>query len=227
MPTKAKIDLNTLAAKIVGAFPKLDTFQQRLSLELYRLIALGQPVPRALLAERVGSSVEAINQILDGWPGVFADSERRVVGYWGLSIPASYASPHKMKIDGRSLSAWCAWDTLFLPELLAKEIVVESTSPTSGATVSLVVTPERVQQADPTDAQVSFLVPDAAGIHENIVNTFCHFVHFFPSLWVGESWVAQHPGTFILSLAEAHSVARRRNELQYGEVLGRAIQSSC
>jgi hypothetical protein len=110
MTAKDKIDLDEVAARIVRVFPTLDSFEQRLSLDLYRLLAAGQPVPRALLAERLGVTVERINHILDSWPGVFSDSQQRVVGYWGLSIPASYASPHRLTIEGQRLSAWCAWD---------------------------------------------------------------------------------------------------------------------
>lgn len=96
-----------MAANIVGLLPTLDLAEQRLSLELYRLLADGQPVPRAVLAQRLGIPVETVNRILDSWPGVFSDRQRRVVGYWGLAIPAAYASPHRFTINGRRLSAWC------------------------------------------------------------------------------------------------------------------------
>jgi alkylmercury lyase len=121
-----------------------------------------------------------------------------------------------LTIDGQRLSAWCAWDTLFLPELLGKPAGVQSQSPCGGA-VKLMVTPTGVEHLEPEDAQVSFLVPDAREIEKDIVSTFCHFVHFFPSRRAGEAWAALHPGTFILSVAEAHAVARRKNQAQYGE----------
>lgn len=215
MTAHDKIDLDEVAARIVRGFPTLDSFEQRLSLDLYRLLAAGQPVPRALLAERLAVTVERISHILDSWPGVFSDSQQRVVGYWGLSIPASYASPHRLTIEGRTLSAWCAWDTLFLPQLLRKKAAVESIGPTPGVVVSLKVTPEGVEQVDPPDAQMSLLLPDAEAVRKDIVSTFCHFVHFFPSRQAGESWAAQHAGTFILAIDQAYAVARRKNEAQY------------
>ena len=46
-------------------------------------MAEGQPVPRKVLAERLEVPDETVNRILDGWPGVFSDNERRIVGYWG------------------------------------------------------------------------------------------------------------------------------------------------
>ncbi len=213
------VDVDAIALGIVETFPSLDRFEKRLSLELYRLLSGGQPVTRAAVADRLESSVEKVDRILDGWPGVFSDSDRRIVGYWGLALAAAYRSPHQLTVDGQRLSAWCAWDTLFLPELLGKPAEVESRSPDGGA-VRLIVMPTEVEHVEPTGAQVSFLMPDAAKVNQDIVGTFCHFVHFFPSRPTGEAWAAQHPGTFILSVAEAHAVARCKNHTQYGEVIG-------
>ncbi len=212
------VDIDAVAVGIVEVFPSLNLFEQRLSLELYRLLSGGQPVARVVLAERLQVSIETVDRILDRWPGVFSDSKGRIIGYWGLSVQAAYASPHQLTIDGQKLSAWCAWDTLFLPELLGKPAGVESKSP-CGCAVKLIVTPTGVEHLEPEDAQVSFLMPDAAEMQKDIVNTFCHFVHFFPSRSAGDEWAAQHPGAFILSVAEAHAVARRKNQAQYSEAM--------
>jgi alkylmercury lyase len=132
-----------------------------------------------------------------------------------LAIPAAYASQHRFTIGGRTLSAWCAWDTLFLPQLLGQTAEVESASPAQGGEVRLIVTPEGVEGVDPEHAQMSFILPNATGIQKDVLTTFCHFVHFFPSRQIGESWTARHPGTFMLSLDEAHYLARRKNDVQY------------
>ncbi len=55
MTTMGKVNLHDLAASIVACFPTLDLLEQRLSLEPYRLLAAGQPVPRETLAERLPS----------------------------------------------------------------------------------------------------------------------------------------------------------------------------
>ena len=214
------VDIDAVALGIVKVFPALDRFEQRLSLELYRLLSGGQPVARAVLAERLQVSVEIVNRILDGWPFVFLDEARRIIGYWGLSIAGAYASPHQLTIDGQKLSAWCAWDTLFLPHLLGKTADVESQSPGLARVVELSVTPTGVDRVEPKDAHVSFLIPNAAGMQKDTVTTFCHFVHFFPSRTEGEAWATHHQGTFILSVEEAHAIAVRKNQAQYGDVLG-------
>ncbi len=219
MSTPSKLHLNELAASIVECFPTLNLLEQRLSLKLYRLLAEGQPVPRAALAERLEVPVETVNRILDGWPGVFSDTERRIVGYWGLSIPAAYESPHTLKINGRTLSAWCAWDTLFLPQLVGHTADIESASPGDAGIVRLTITPQEVERVEPVGSQMSVLVPDAQEMQKNVVTSFCHFVHFFPSRQAAQSWTAKHAGTFLLSIHEAHVLACLKNEAQYREVL--------
>src|SRR5260370_2004145 len=90
----------------------------------------------------------------------------------------------------------------------------------------LIVTPTRVDHVEPEDAQVSLLLPDATEIQKDIVSTFCHFVHFFPSRSAGDAWAVRHPGTFILSVAEAHAIARRKNQAQYGEAMASRYRAS-
>src|SRR5262249_54217273 len=166
--TNGSPDLNGVIESLLTAFPKLDVFEQRLSLELYRLLAAGQPVPRATLAELLQVPVETVSRTIDGWPGVFSDAQKRVVGYWGISLATAYASPHRLTVDGRRLSAWCAWDTLFLPQLLGKSAAIESTSPSPAVTVRLNVTPEGINFVDPADTHVSFLTPDAASFQRDV-----------------------------------------------------------
>lgn len=219
MSTPKNLNLEELAASIVACFPTFDLLEQRLSLDLYRLLAEGQPVPRPALAKRLAIPVDTVNRILDGWPGVFCDAERRIVGYWGLSIPAAYRSSHTLRTNGQTLSAWCAWDTLFLPQLIGQTAEIESVGPAESGIVRLTVAPDRVERVEPVSAQMSILLPDAQEMQKDVVTSFCHFVHFFPSRQAGESWVAKHAGTFILSIHEAHVLARLKNEAQYRDVL--------
>lgn len=218
MTVKGNIVLEDVAPHVVRLLPKLNLFEQRLSLQLYRLLAKGHPVPRASLAQELECAVETVNEILDGWPGAFSDDQRRVVSYWGLAIPAAYESPHRLTIGGERLSAWCAWDTLFLPPLLGQTAEIESTGP-GGFTAHLTVTPRRLEHLDPASIQMSFLLPDATEVQKDFLSKFCHFVHFFPSREAGESWTARQSGTFLLSVEEAYDLARRKNQTQYRDVL--------
>ena len=217
---EGEISLENVVARTVEAFPALNLLEQRASLQLYRLLAEGRPVPRGTLAQRLGISADTVDRILDRWPGVFADSQKRIVGYGGLALLSAYAGPHQLTIGGRKLSAWCAWDTLFLPQLLGQTAEIESASPDRGGTIRLTVSPERVERVQPIDARMSFLLPDAAAVQKDVVSTFCHFIHFFASRQAGENWVAQRSGIFLLSIEEAQVLARRKNEMQYREMMG-------
>jgi hypothetical protein len=83
-------------------------------------------------------------------------------------------------------------------------------APGGEETIELRVAPDRVESIAPGDAVVSFLKPDAA-FDDNVIASFCHFVHFFPSQAAGEVWVDNHPGTFVLSLRDAFELARISN----------------
>ena len=218
MTTSSRLNVTELATSIVRCFPSLNVVEQRLSLELYRLLAEGQPVPRAALAERAEVTIETLNRILQSWPGVFSDKQHRVVGYWGLSLLAAYSSPHTLRMSGQRLSAWCAWDTLFLPELAGHTAEVESASPGDAGIVRLTITPQQLERVEPVASQMSVLVPNAQEMQKNVITSFCHFVHFFPSQETGETWAGKHPETFLVSMQEAHTLARLKNEMQYRDV---------
>ena len=76
-----------------------------------------------------------------------------------------------------------------------------------------------IERVEPLGPQMSFLLPDAQEIQKNVVTSFCHLVHFFPSRQAPERWVTKHAGTFLLSIHEAHVPARLKNEAQYRDVL--------
>ena len=136
-----------------------------------------------------------------------------MIGFWGLAIPKM---KHRFELDGARLHTWCAWDALFLPELLGKTARVESACATSGQSVRLTVSPAAVESADPVPLFVSFVAPDASRFEGDIIQRFCHYVHFVRSRDDGEAWVAKNPDTFLLTLDEAVELARLKNYAQFG-----------
>jgi hypothetical protein len=65
------------------------------------------------------------------------------------------------------------------------------------------------------DARVSFLVPDRP-FDADVIQSFCHFVHFLASGEAGRRWTAGHPSTFVVGLDDALDVARRLNRHRFG-----------
>jgi hypothetical protein len=101
---------------------------------------------------------------------------------------------------------------------------VSSADPESGEIVHLVVTPERIESAEPNEILMSFIRPDAQafGISAvNVMTKFCHFIFFFASRSSGERWVGKHPGTFLYSLDDAFALAKRANASNFGAELAR------
>jgi len=49
--------------------------------------------------------------------------------------------------------------------------------------------------------------------------SFCHFIFFFSSRSSGERWLTKHPDTFLYSLDEAFTLAKRFNVRNFGSEL--------
>ena len=77
---------------------------------------------------------------------------------------------------------------------------------------------EIVETSHPT-AVVSFLLPDR-DFDADVIQSFCHVVHFFSAREAGVAWTAEHPGTFLLSLEEAFELGRLVNALNFPSALG-------
>ena len=209
------IKLESLAESVAGAMPALDPTDALIAVQTYRLLIQGEPVRIDQVAEEADVSLERAQQVLSSWPGVFFDEGDVVVGFWGLAQPEM---PHRFDVDGETLCTWCAWDALFIPEIIGRRALVESTSPGTGEKVSLTVDPDGVKEYSPTSAVVSFLVPERSFDH-NVILNFCHYVHFFTSEEAAQGWLAKHDGTFLLSIEDAFELGRLTNQRIFGTVL--------
>ncbi len=199
-------------ARLLELFPALGDDARRLSLAVYRELACGQPLALSRLAKRAGLDEAVVMAQLKQWPGVFYDEEQRIVGYWGLSLSRM---AHRFMVNGRDLYTWCAWDSLFIPQLLGHTAHVESVCPVTRQTIRLTVSPQGIERLQPATAVMSLMVPSDADVMQNIVTRFCHYVHFFASQDAGASWVTRNLGTFLLSVAQAQALGRLKNAAQY------------
>jgi alkylmercury lyase len=197
-----------LGAAMLDAVPNLDDPGRRLALTVYRTLAKGMPVSEMALAEHTGLPPSSVAATLAAWPGVFRNEEDCIISFWGLALRKM---PHAIQVDGVRLHAWCAWDTLFLPGILQAVARVRSTDPSSGETVELVVEPDRIAERSHSHTVVSFLVPDGQW-HDDVMTTFCHYVHFFTDHESAAPWIAAHPGTFLLDLDDAFALGVHLNQ---------------
>lgn len=220
----AGADLEALARWFLEAAPSMEAEERGLGEELHRLLLAGEPVPPERLAAEAGQPAEMVRDFLERW--TLLDEHRRVFAFLGLTLRPT---DHRLTVKGRTLFAWCAWDALFLPELLGAAVDVESVCPQTGSAIRLSLTPSRVESVVPAETVVSFITPSTLSCSdesrcggptaatERSIAEFCGFIHFFASREAGERWTAERPGTFLLSLDAAFDLGRRTNRALFGD----------
>ncbi len=199
----------------IKAFPGMNKFEQQTALSLYRLLARGKPVSSNLLAKSVNYAEADIEKLIKSWSGIFYDDDNNVTGFFGLTLDET---SHRMIVDGVTVYTWCAWDALFIPELLDTTVNVRSICPVTNENIELEVSPTFVKMVNNNDIVVSFLKPNLENL-DNITTSFCHFVHFFSNPTVAEQWCSKNKDTFLLSLNYAFLVGKKTNASRYKQTL--------
>ncbi len=180
---------------------------QRVAISICQLAA-GQRATIDAIACRSGSPEHDVEQRLAAWPAV-RDDNGAVVGFRGLAAEA--VTGHQITFAGADTAwAWCAYDTLFIPDLLGTSARVTSRCPVTGTAVGLTVSPDGVDGLEPAEASISLLAADAP-IDDDVRQTLCQYIDFFASLAAAEQWVLGNPVTFWLPVADAFDVARWAN----------------
>ena len=209
------LDIPALAAEFTAAHPDLHHAQQRLALATYRLLGKGRPFLLEQLAHGANVPTEEVVSFFDKWPMVERDRYGRVFAFGGLTLePTS----HALEVDGRTLYTWCALDTLFVPELLGRPAQVRSTSPQGGKTISLTVDAAGVHDVEPEGAAMTLHGVRGFDL-DDVVETFCCYVHFFASEQTARAWAERSEGTYIASIAEGFEYGRLYNHGQLGAAL--------
>ena len=194
--------------KKIGLPPEWDDGTNLLAASLYREIAKGAPVEPATVEKLIsaaGVDPETGSEFIAGVTE--KDDSGNVVGAIGLS-QNQYA--HEFRVNGVNLTTWCAWDTLFIAQVLGQTANVTSHAPGSGEEITLEITPERAV-SNPPEAVVSFVLLDSDQIDmdsmESIYMVFCHQVLFFPSREAAEKWSADSKYEFaIMSVDDAFQI---------------------
>ena len=200
-----------MARKMAAGLLDYGPDRSRLLVRVLRGLATGRPVTGEQADEIIADlgiardeARQFLRQITE------RDAADNIVGIMGLSLNDH---PHRLYVNGASLSAWCAEDALFLPSLLKKTATVESYSPISKEKVRLTISPERVKEVSPAGAVVSIIIvdpkqEDMASVAA-IWNTFCEHIHFFASREEAERWAAGRDDIAILTVDEGFELGRQ------------------
>jgi alkylmercury lyase len=168
-----------------------------------RLLSDGEPVALDRLAEAAGSSLKDIQAALAAQTSAERDDHGRLVGL-GLTLRPT---THRFTVDGRTLFAWCASDTLMLPVILGRAALVESTCPQTDQPIRIELTPDAVERIDPPDAVVSAVRPP--GQMTDVRSATCDHGHFFSSIGATAAWAEAHPNGHIHPVEEAFRLDRQ------------------
>ncbi len=212
----------SLASELLTLLPTVSEEEKRVGLEIYRQLALGQPVQRVGLAEALRLPLAAVEEVLRRTnlkSLTYADAEGRILGFGGLAIREM---PHRFTVAGRTLYTWCAWDSLFLPAILGVEAEVDSPAPDGAARVRLHVAPDGVKRVRPETAVMSFLLPSAQifqGDALKAITNFCHYIFFFADRQSADRWTTDHPETLVISVSDAFELGRRMVETRWRPAL--------
>jgi alkylmercury lyase len=203
--------LRTMVQKMAEDLLDYGPGHSHLLLRVMRRLAQGNPVTAAQVDEIVADLGLAQE---DAQPFLRKLTERnpdgQIIGIMGLSLN-DY--PHRLLVNGVTLSAWCAVDTLFLPAMLQQTVTVESSSPLSKEKIRLTVSPKRVEAVSPASAVVSIVVVDpteeSMASVEAIWMTFCNHILYFASREEAERWAAGRSNLAVLTVDEGFDLGRQ------------------
>jgi alkylmercury lyase len=175
---------------------------------LLSLLAQGRPVTAEQLATKTDRPVTQIQSFFEKLAvyGAEFDENGNLVGAALTLNPTR----HRFLISGRTLYAWCALDTLFLPAMLGETADVKSTCPVTGETIRLTITPRNVAGYSPESTVLSITVPGISCSRRKTGpgSDTCSQIHFFSSRTAAESWCQDRPGIAIFTVEEAYRLAR-------------------
>jgi hypothetical protein len=207
------VTADALDAALAAAAGSPGDDEQRLAVAVLRLLSAGEPAGIAAAAAAAGMLESGAVLAMRSWPAVFWDDHDRVVGFWGLALAGM--PPHRLSRAGTELSAWCAWDPLFLA-LVIGDLQVTTADPVTGQAISYHIGSDGdITGASHPGSVLSFLRPDRAW-SDDVITRFCHYVRHFTGRPSAEAWTASQPGTFVISLADAAGLARRHAARLFG-----------
>src|SRR5260370_4203407 len=190
--TNTAPSVDAIDTALATAAGTLGADEQQLAVAVLRLLAVGAPVSIGAAATAARLPRPRAEQVLRSWPAVFWDDHDRVTGFWGLALPGM---PHPIRRAGTDLSAWCAWDPLFLARVIG-DLQVATADPVDGEAITYRISGDgAVTGASHPAAVLSFLRPGQPWA-DDVMTTFCPYVLHFTTPAPAPPWTASPPPPF-------------------------------
>ena len=214
-----KEDLHALAESFAQKFAADDEMSERLGVETYRQLADGRPVGAASLADSLGREPNDVTEALHELPSVYIgfDDRDRVLEWGGFGLDGGN---NRFTVRGNPMYAWCALDALFVPTALGESARVEATDPKTGRSLSLSVTPDGVENADPSSTVMTLALLGMEAFPDFESFSFQKTTFFFESETSALSWLEENPGPAMISLEEGFAIGGLMLRAWFPSVLG-------
>jgi len=212
---QASLKIDVDAEQLIAALelPKLSQAEQNMALAIYRLLAqTGKPVDLPQLADYLQWVLKDVQNIMADWQGIQTNEDRQIIAFMGLT---TQKTAHSFQVNDHTLYTWCAWDSLFIPQLLAMPARIRSISPTDGTPIEIDIEGYEVDNLSSQQIHVSFKMPGHQYSSAEIVQQFCCNIHFFTDESSANGWLKEHPGTGLMTLQAALELGKAFNESRF------------
>ncbi len=181
---------------VVARWDKQD---KDLLIPLFRLIASGEPLEEAKLAEDLGRKTDAVSTEL-GTSLAEIDSSGRVSELFGITREPTL---HRIEVGGVTLYSCCAFVAHRVPSIMQQAVIVESTDPINGSKIDLAISAEsELQDVDPSTACSSMVDCVVEEIIASPRTKFCCHVKHFDSSESADEYASTSPNLFVMRIED-------------------------
>jgi alkylmercury lyase len=200
--------LQSTVEQLLELLPNLNVEERQISKFLYQKLSLGRPVSIESIADEFHKSIQEIQVLLKQMAYVEYSATGEISAYRGVTLNQTR---HYLFHNNFKIYTWCAFDTLFLADLLVEPVSIASNCPTCGKRIAFDVNDRNITSSKESDTVMSFIIPDKVDYCENLQNAFCCKVHFFCNQQCGSEWVNLSHEISFFDLAESLVIAQERN----------------
>lgn len=179
----------------------------RLTVKTIQALAEGNPVSPERLAKLWEMPFDQVRSILDQALAA-GRVELDIQGNLVAGVLSLIPTPHRISMDGKRLYAWCAYDAVYIPGVVAKSAQITSRDPETGDLIKISITPSGVARIRPESTVVSVVGPyeDTQG---GARSPRCSQMRFFGSRSSADQWLQDRSGISVLSVEDVYEIAEQ------------------
>ncbi len=176
-----------------------------LLLPLFRLIASGEPLEEARLAQDLNIGADAFSAALSTSLAEF-DSRGRVSEIFGLTRETTL---HRINVGGETLFSCCALVAHIVPAIMQQAVTVESIDPINGDKIRLAISADsELLQVEPSRTCSSMVDCEVEEIIASPRTTFCCHVKHFTAPESATEFVSKNSARYVVTIGDFHEAAQ-------------------